>query len=135
MIVLEKKESQGLKLEDYNGLGKKYPALAAAMLVFMLSFIGVPPTIGFVGKFYLFSTVLEGGFVWLAVIGVLTSLLSAYYYLRVVVNMYMREGDPEIIQDRMIQVIAIGAAVAVVLLSIFSTPLFNWVSKAIINIF
>ncbi|MEE8356295.1 MAG: NADH-quinone oxidoreductase subunit N, partial [Anaerolineales bacterium] len=100
VIALEGAEGKGLQLEDYYGLGKKYPALAAAMLIFMLSFIGVPPTIGFMGKFYLFQTVLEGGFTWLAVIGVLTSLLSAYYYRRVVVNIYMREGDPEIYTDR-----------------------------------
>jgi NADH-quinone oxidoreductase subunit N len=80
VISLEKKEARGLNLDDYFGLGKKYPALAAAMLVFMLSFIGVPPTLGFVGKFYLFRIVVAGGYIWLAVIGVLTSLLSAYYY-------------------------------------------------------
>jgi len=130
VIALEKAEGKGLQLEDYYGLGKKYPVLAAAMLVFMLSFIGVPPTIGFVGKFYLFRTVLEGGYTWLAVIGVLTSLLSAYYYLRVVVNMYMREGDPEITPDRLVQLVSVAGALAVVLLSIFATPLFRWASQA-----
>ncbi len=135
VIALEGAEGQGLKLEDYKGLGKKYPLFAAAMLVFMLSFIGVPPTLGFMGKFYLFRTVLEGGFVWLAVIGVLTSLLSAYYYLRVVVNMYMHEGDPEIYRDRLIQLVSVVGAAAVVLLSIFSTPLFRWVSRAVLKMF
>ena len=62
----------------------------------MLSFTGVPPTLGFVGKFYLFRTVLEGGYIGLAIIGVLTSLISAYYYLRMVVIMYMRDGEPEV---------------------------------------
>ncbi len=135
VISLEGAEGKGLQLEDYYGLGKKYPALAAAMLIFMLSFIGVPPTIGFMGKFYLFRTVLEGGYIWLAVIGVLTSLLSAYYYLRVVVNMYMREGDPEIYPDRLVQLVSAVGAVAVVLLSIFATPLFHWVSKAVLKLF
>ncbi len=135
VISLERAEGKGLQLEDYYGLGKKYPVLAAAMLVFMLSFIGVPPTIGFVGKFYLFRTVLEGGYTWLAVIGVLTSLLSAYYYLRVVVNMYMREGDPEIAPDRLVQLVSIAGALAVVLLSVFATPLFRWASQAVLNLF
>jgi NADH-quinone oxidoreductase subunit N len=135
VIALERAEGKGLQLEDYCGLGNKYPVLAAAMLVFMLSFIGVPPTIGFVGKFYLFRTVLEGGYTWLAVIGVLTSLLSAYYYLRVVVNMYMREGDPEIYQDLLVQLVSIVGAVAVILLSIFATPLFRWASQAVLNLF
>jgi len=135
VIALERAEGKGLQLEDYYGLGKKYPVLAAAMLVFMLSFIGVPPTIGFMGKFYLFRTVLEGGYTWLAVIGVLTSLLSAYYYLRVVVNMYMREGDPEIAPDRLVQLVSIAGALAVVLLSVFATPLFRWASQAVLNLF
>lgn len=135
VITLERAEGKGLQLEDYYGLGKKYPVLAAAMLVFMLSFIGVPPTIGFMGKFYLFRTVLEGGYTWLAVIGVLTSLLSAYYYLRVVVNMYMREGDPEMAPDRLVQLVSIAGALAVVLLSVFATPLFRWASQAVLNLF
>jgi NADH-quinone oxidoreductase subunit N len=135
VIALEKKEGQGLNLEDYNGLGKKYPLQAAAMLVFMLSFIGVPPTLGFVGKFYLFRTVVSGGYIWLAIIGVLTSLLSAYYYLRVVVNMYMQDGDPEINPDRWLKLISLAAALAVVLLSFFASPLFRWVSRALLNIF
>jgi NADH-quinone oxidoreductase subunit N len=135
VIALEKKGGGGLDLEDYYGLGRKYPALAAAMLVFMLSFIGVPPTIGFVGKFYLFRTALAGGYIWLAVIGVLTSLLSAYYYLRVVVYMYMHEGDPEIIRGRWIALVSGAGAAAVLLVSIFSAPLFRWVNQALLDLF
>ena len=96
VIALEKAEGRGLEIEDYAGLAKKYPALAVAMTVFMLSLIGFPPTLGMVGKFYLFRSALAGGFPGLALIGVVTSLLSAYYYLRVVVNMYMKEGEPVI---------------------------------------
>jgi NADH-quinone oxidoreductase subunit N len=96
VIALEKAEGKGLEIEDYAGLAKKYPALAVAMTIFMLSLIGFPPTLGMVGKFYLFRSALAGGFPGLALIGVVTSLLSAYYYLRVVVNMYMKEGDPEV---------------------------------------
>lgn len=135
VIALEQKEGRGLALDDYRGMGQKYPALAAAMAVFMLSFIGVPPTLGFVGKFYLFRTVLQGGFVWLAVIGVATSLISAYYYLRVVVNMYMHEGEPEAVPDRWLQLVSAGSALAVVALSVFSVPLFRWVSRAVLRVF
>src|SRR3990172_8498767 len=94
VIALEQKEGKGLAISDYAGLGRKYPALAAAMTVFMLSLTGFPPTLGLVGKFYLFRAVLSGGYVGLAIIGVVTSLVSAYYYLRVVVTMYMQEGEP-----------------------------------------
>jgi NADH-quinone oxidoreductase subunit N len=61
--------------------------------VFLLSLIGIPPTAGFVGKFYLFGAAVRSGYIWLAVIGVLNSAVAAYYYLRLIVYMYMREPD------------------------------------------
>jgi NADH-quinone oxidoreductase subunit N len=135
VIALEKKGGAGLELQDYAGLGKKYPGLAAAMMVFMLSFTGVPPTLGFVGKFFLFRTVLEAGFVGLAIIGVLTSLISAYFYLRVLVIMYMQEGDPEISGDGWLKLVTGFTAVGTVLLSIFAVPLFQWASQAVLMLF
>ena len=135
VIALEKVEERGLELDDYAGLGRKYPALAAVMTVAMLSFTGVPPTLGFVGKFFLFRTVVQGGFIGLALIGVLTSLISAYYYLRVVVVMYMEDGEPEIRQELWLQVTAFVAALAVVLLSIFSTPLLSLATQAALKLF
>jgi len=135
VIALEKAEGKGLQLDDYAGLGRKYPALAAAMLVFMLSFTGVPPTLGFVGKFFLFRTVLEAGFIWLAIIGVLTSLISAYYYLRVLVIMYMRGGDPEVSSPFLLNLTTGLTAVGTVVLSIVSVPLFQWASKAVLKMF
>ena len=130
VIALEKSEGRGLLLQDYAGMGKKYPAWAAAMTVFMLSFTGVPPTLGFLGKFYLFRSVLEGGFVGLAVIAVLTSLVSAYYYLRVVVIMYMQEGEPQVDSDIWLKVAAGAMAVMVVVLSLFASPLLQWAAQA-----
>ncbi len=127
--------SDGLKIADYAGLGKKHPALAAAMVVFMLSFTGVPPTLGFMGKFYLFRSVIEGGFLGLALIGVLTSLISAYFYLRIIVMMYMKEGEPEVRREPWLQAIAYLAALAVVVLSIFSTPLLSWAENAFLWVF
>jgi NADH-quinone oxidoreductase subunit N len=135
VIALEKAEGRGLALEDYAGLGSKYPPLAAAMAVFMLSFTGIPPTLGFVGKFYLFRTVLEGGFVGLAIIGVLTSLVSAYYYLRVVVIMYMHEGEPEVRNEPWLNLTTATAAIGTVVLSLASVPLFEWASQAVLRIF
>jgi NADH-quinone oxidoreductase subunit N len=133
--VLEQDLGSGLALEDYAGLGRKYPALAAAMAVAMLSFTGIPPTLGFVGKFYLFRALLEGGFVGLALIGVLTSLVSAYYYLRVVVIMYMQEGEPIIRKAPWLYVTAGASAFGIVILSIFSVPLFTWASQAVLTLF
>jgi len=141
VIALEKADlsaeavnRKGLLLEDYAGLGRKSPLLAAAMTVFMLSFTGVPPTLGFAGKFFLFRTTLEAGtpaFVILALIGVFTSLLSAYYYLKVVGIMYMRAGDPEVRRDAWLTLTAVLTAAATVLLSLFSTPLFRWAADSI----
>jgi NADH-quinone oxidoreductase subunit N len=135
-LSLETVNRKGLMLEDYAGLGRKSPLLAAAMTVFMLSFTGVPPTLGFAGKFFLFRTTLEAGtpaFVVLALIGVLTSLLSAYYYLKVVVIMYMQAGDPEVRGDTWLSLAAVLTAAATVLFSLFSTPLFRWAAEAIFH--
>ncbi|MBE2183475.1 MAG: NADH-quinone oxidoreductase subunit N [Anaerolineae bacterium] len=80
-------------LEDFVGLGKSRPALAAMMAVFMLSLTGVPLTSGFIGKAFVFSATLNAGLVWLAIIGVITSVISAYYYIRIIVNMYLRDDE------------------------------------------
>jgi NADH-quinone oxidoreductase subunit N len=130
VIVLEKAEGKGLEIMDYAGMGRKYPLLAAAMTVFMFSFIGIPPTLGFVGKFYLFSSVISAGYYGLAIIGVITSLISAYYYLRVVVVMYMREGMPERTTEFWLNFTWGTAAVATVLLSLVPAFLFNWAAQA-----
>jgi NADH-quinone oxidoreductase subunit N len=135
VIALEKAEERGLELDDYAGLGRKYPALAAVMTVAMLSFTGVPPTLGFVGKFYLFRTVVQGGYIGLALIGVITSLISAYYYLRVVVIMYMKEGEPEVHREPWLQITAFVAASGVVILSIFSAPLLDLATQAALKFF
>ncbi|HSO27386.1 MAG TPA: NADH-quinone oxidoreductase subunit N, partial [Anaerolineales bacterium] len=134
VISLENEEGKGLNLSDYAGLGRKHPALAAAMTVSMLSFTGVPPTLGFLGKFFLFRTVIEGGYIGLALIGVLTSLISAYYYLRVGVVLYMQDGEPEVVHSPWVFATAIGAAALTVILTIFATPLFQWASQAILRI-
>lgn len=135
VIALEKAEGKGLEIKDYAGLGRKYPALAAAMTVFMLSLIGLPPTIGLVGKFYLFRAVMAGGFTGLAIIGVLTSLVSAYYYLRVVVTMYMQEGDPERSRESFLDLTTAFTAIVTVLVSIVPQYLFEWASNAVLKLF
>jgi len=83
-------------LEDYAGLGKRFPALAAALAFFLISLIGIPITGGFFAKFYVFSAALQANLVGLTIIGVLNSAVGAYYYLRVIVMMYMREPRPDV---------------------------------------
>jgi NADH-quinone oxidoreductase subunit N len=79
-------------LNDFAGLWNRRPALAAMMTVFLLSLGGLPPTAGFIGKWYIFTAAIEEGYYWLAIIGVLTSVVSVFFYLRIVVMMYMTEG-------------------------------------------
>jgi NADH-quinone oxidoreductase subunit N len=83
-------------LSDYAGLGRKSPILAGALGVFLISLIGIPITGGFFAKFYVFSASLQSGLVWLTIIGVINSAIGAYYYLRLIVVMYMREPQEEI---------------------------------------
>jgi NADH-quinone oxidoreductase subunit N len=94
VLAMEKAGGSGLAIDDYAGLGARRPAMALAMAVFMLSFTGVPPTIGFIGKFTLFRAAVDAGLIGLALVGVITSVVSAYFYLRVVIVMYMRPGEP-----------------------------------------
>src|SRR5215471_11864575 len=79
-------------LEDYCGLGRRSPLLAAILAIFLLSLIGIPPTGGFFAKFYVFSATLQSNLVGLTILGVLNSGIAAYYYLRIIVVMYMREA-------------------------------------------
>jgi NADH-quinone oxidoreductase subunit N len=79
-------------LEDYEGLGRTSPLLAATFTIFLLSLIGIPMTGGFFAKFYVFSAAVKANLIWLTIIGVVNSAIGAYYYLRIIVAMYMREG-------------------------------------------
>ena len=135
VIALEKPDGQGLEIADFAGLGKRKPLLAAAMTIFMLSLTGMPPTLGLVGKFYLFRTVIEGGYIGLAIIGVLTSLVSAYYYLRVVVVMYMQEGEPHTESEPWLGLTTAGTAIATVVLSLLPAALFALASGAVLKLF
>ncbi|MFZ0817104.1 MAG: NADH-quinone oxidoreductase subunit N [Candidatus Sulfotelmatobacter sp.] len=83
-------------LEDYEGLGRSSPLLAATLTIFLLSLIGIPMTGGFFAKFYVFSAAVKADLIWLTIIGVLNSGVGAYYYLRIIVMMYMRESRKEV---------------------------------------
>ncbi len=91
IIAVAEREEQGVAFEDYRGLASRHPWLSAAMALFMISLAGFPPTAGFAAKYGLFSAVVAKGYIWLVIIAVLNTLVSVYYYLRLTVNMYMRE--------------------------------------------
>ncbi len=130
VAALEKAESKGLSIDDYAGLGSRHPALALAMAVFMLSLTGVPPTAGFVGKFVLFQSAIDAGLLWLAIVGVVTSLISAAFYLRVVVVMYMRPGEPAAEADGWLKASIGLAAAATVLLGLLPGPVLALIASS-----
>jgi NADH-quinone oxidoreductase subunit N len=92
VIAVERRNRSGDLISDYRGLASSNPVLAAAMTFFMLSLTGVPPLAGFVGKFYVLSAATNAGLIWLVVIAVINSAISAYYYIGVIVAMYAQEG-------------------------------------------
>ena len=93
LMLVERAGDEAVDVGGYAGLARRHPLLAATLSLFLLSLIGIPPLAGFVGKFYLFGSAVRAGYVWLTVVAVLNSALAAYYYLRVIVYMYMRESD------------------------------------------
>jgi NADH-quinone oxidoreductase subunit N len=134
LVSLETADGKGLELDDLAGLGKKSPLLAGALTIFMLSFTGIPLTLGFWGKFYLFRSVIEGGFVWLAVIGLLTSLIGAYFALRVILTLYFKEGQPTVFRSYWTTFVVIFSALCVVVLSFIPAELFDLAGKALISL-
>jgi len=114
VIALGDRGERGEELRDYTGVGFRYPALGILLSIFMISLSGIPPTVGFVGKLYLFGSAVNAGYVWLAVIGVLNSAMSIFYYLRLLVLMYMREPAEELPPLR----VPLGVSVTLVLTAI-----------------
>lgn len=91
IVAVGGKGENRVLVDDYAGFGYRHPLAAAAMSLFLFSLAGIPPTAGFMGKFYIFSAAIKSGYIWLAIIGVLNSVISVYYYLRITVAMYMKE--------------------------------------------
>ncbi len=131
VVAAEQHEGRGLELEDFSGMGLRYPLLGISMFVAMFSFAGIPLTIGFWGKFYIFRAAIEGGAVGLALIGLLTSVISAYYYLRVLVVMFMRSGEPLACEDTWLNLATGLSALGVVALALFPGTFFTLAEHAL----
>ena len=114
VVMLRRRDVIGDQLKDLAGLSASHPAAALAMLIFMLSLGGIPPTAGFMGKFWVFGAAIEGGYIWLAVIGVLNSAVSLYYYVRVIVSMYLTAPDEEPVSFRLSPAIVTVLALMVI---------------------
>ena len=135
ILLLERGGEEAVGIGDTAGLATRHPLAALALSLFLLSLVGIPPTAGFVGKFYLFGAAVRSGYIWLAVIGVLNSAAAAYYYLRVIVSMYMREpdGTPAVIVPSFAGALAVMVALwGVIQLGVFPGPLFDLAQSAIL---
>lgn len=128
VVMMRRHDIVGDELKDLSGLYFRNPVAAIAMLLFLLSLGGIPPTAGFMGKFWLFGASIDAGFYWLAIIAVANSAVSLYYYIRVVVFMWMKEeagGSPIVVQPALAVTLVIGV-VGTVLLGIYPAPLFDF---------
>jgi NADH-quinone oxidoreductase subunit N len=138
IALLGSRDQPNDELRDYRGLWHSHPALAALMTICLLSLGGIPPTAGFIGKWYVFSAAVSAGYYSLAIIGVLTSVVSVFFYLRVVVMMYMSERDGAPVPAR---VNAVGmAALAISIVGIFylgllPAPILDFAAESIATIF
>jgi NADH-quinone oxidoreductase subunit N len=133
VTMLGRGEDKLVNLTDFAGLGAKRPGLAALLSVFLLSLAGVPGTAGFAGKFFIFRAALESRLLWLAIIGVLTTVVSFYYYLYVIVQMYMRDPAEEFTDVRVPASVKFALLVSVVgtlYLGVLPTTVLEWTSSA-----
>lgn len=125
--LIEKADGTNVMLDDYRGLGKRQPLLAGLMSIFMFSLAGIPPLAGFFGKYLLFLSAIEAGFTWLTIVAVVSSVISVYFYLGMVVKMYFQEpeGEGEPVSIGMAGVTLAVATIAVVVLGILPSLLLN----------
>ncbi|MCP9450063.1 MAG: NADH-quinone oxidoreductase subunit N [Nitrospira sp.] len=137
VAMLRKGDIEGDEIEDFTGLAKRHPLAALLMLVFMVSLAGIPPTAGFIGKFYVFMSAVEAELAWLAVVALIFAVVSAYYYLRIVMVMYMREPEtstaasPRLVLSPAISIVLACAIAGVVILGLYPSPLVNLAIQAV----
>ncbi len=132
-IVLVSNLTGSEKLEDFNGLSRRSPYLALVMLFAILSLGGIPPTAGFIGKFFLFKAAIESGLWWLALIGILNAFVALYYYLSVLKYMYLYRSDQEDVAIPVSRGTQVGLALAtfvVILLGVLPEPVFELTRQA-----
>ncbi|MFP5518392.1 MAG: NADH-quinone oxidoreductase subunit N [Bdellovibrionia bacterium] len=132
--MLERTENSTVTVDSLAGLASRRPILALSLTVFLLSMAGIPPTLGFFGKFYLFNAAIGEGLIWLAVWGMISSVIGVYYYLRPIVVMYMKEGDADVAPHSLnaSMITAVVAALLIIVLGLVSGPLFSAVEKSLI---
>ncbi|MBL50611.1 MAG: NADH-quinone oxidoreductase subunit N [Candidatus Marinimicrobia bacterium] len=135
VVIAVKNKTGGETFDDYKGLGWEMPMIGIVMTIFMLSLTGLPPSAGFIGKFYIFASLINGGqkFYWLVIVGGINSVISLYYYFRVVKVMFL-EGERK---DTIIQLptvfttVLMATAIPSLLFGVYWVPIANWVEKSL----
>lgn len=137
VAMLRKGGIEGEEIEDFTGLSKRHPLAALLMLIFMVSLAGLPPTAGFVGKLYIFMSAVEAGLTWLAALALIFAAISAYYYLRLVMVMYMREPSdhsetsPRLVMSPTLSIVLACAVAGVVVFGVYPNPLVSFTMQAV----
>lgn len=133
IIMLRSEGFRGDSIYDYEGLGKTHPLAAMLMLIFMFSLTGIPPTAGFIGKLYIFMSAINAGYTWLVVVAVIFSAISAYFYLRIIMYMYMREPKTDVsLTTSFSNGVALAlTAVVVLVVGVFPTALVEFAKAAV----
>jgi NADH-quinone oxidoreductase subunit N len=136
VIMLRQSGARGEEITDFSGLGKTNKAAAFLMLIFMFSLTGIPPMAGFIGKFYIFKSAVQAGMVWLAVVGVLFSSISAYFYLRVIMLMYMYEPKEEfsLVQSPALALALAISVTAVIVIGVYPSAVLEFARASIVGI-
>jgi NADH-quinone oxidoreductase subunit N len=137
VALLAKKEEEYDKVSDFAGLGFKHPLMGVAMAIFMFSLAGLPPTAGFMGKFYIFAEAIKAGYIWLVIFGAINSIISIYYYIRVVKVMYFEpsEGLVTITSPSMAIVLALAiASAAVLVMGVFPSCFLSFANSCVFTL-
>lgn len=126
VLIIVNKASGSDLVESFNGLGKRNPLLAVVMTIALLSLAGIPPTAGFFGKYFIFSAAFSAGYGWLAIVGIIASLIGVYYYFRIIIAMFFRESDKTVIPvSNLHQVLLFVSAVFILILGLLPDVLLN----------
>ncbi len=140
VAMLRKGGIEGEEIEDFTGLARRHPLPSLLMLIFMISLAGLPPTAGFVGKLYVFMSAVEAGMTWLAAVALIFAVISAYYYLRVVMVMYMREPSdsagtvPQLVMSPTLSIVLVCTVAGVVIFGVYPNPLVNLAMQAVLTL-
>jgi NADH-quinone oxidoreductase subunit N len=134
MLIANRMGSE--EIDDYNGLGYRSPFIAACMAIFLIALTGLPPTAGFIGKLYVFAALIDSSqYLWLAIVGILNSVVGLYYYAKVFRNMYIREVDYDknktIEFSPVIKFLLLVFAIPTILFGLYFTPIVNWAQNSV----